>query len=267
MSLKPSFPVELLDEIFYFIRDDAPALRASADVNQNFADIVEKHLYHHVTLGGPEMTAAQLSKILVDSSHIITYIKSLGIYLSRTNSLSFLQGLRTEEEYALIRVLPRLLHLTALSLHANIEPGVPWSDIHSNFKLSFLDCIRSPTLFDVSINCVTGFPLSLLEESLQLKSLSLIGSFSSGGLSKKQGVVMFPHLQSLTIETPPELVEWLDRTNFSQLRSLVIWMLKGTSADFIAGILSNSKSLTYLELHSPHRGESTYRRVSIFFRY
>ena len=254
MSSKPSFPVELLDEIFYFLRDDAPALQASADVNQSFADIVEKHMYHHVTLGRSETTAAELSEILADSPHIITFIKSLRISLSRQH-FYLLPPKPPAEEDKFAPILPRLLHLTALSLHTNIETGVPWSEIHSNLKSSFLTCIRSPTLVDVSINWVTGFPLSLLEESPQLKSLSLIGPFSSGGLSAKQGVVTFPHLQSLTIETSPELVEWLDRNNITQLRSLVIWMFPGASVDLtIAGILSNSKSLTYLELHSTYRG-------------
>jgi len=266
MSLKPSLPVELLDEIFYFLRGNAPALRACADVNQSFADIVEKHMYHHVTLGRSETTAAELSKILADSPHIITFIKSLRISLNPKHFFSFLWELGAEEESALIRVLAQMLHLTALSLHASIEIRVPWSDIQSNLQSSFLTCIHLPTLVDVSINWVTGFPLSLLEESPQLKSLALIGPFSSGGLSEKQGVVVFPHLQRLTIKTSPELVEWLDRTNFTQLRSLVIW-IRGTSADFIARILTNSKSLTYLELHSPHRGESTHRPVPIFFRY
>jgi len=266
MSLKPSLPIELLDQIFYFLRDDPPALRASADVNQSFADIVEKHMYHHVTLGRPEMTAAQLSKILVNSPHIITYIKSLRISLSRTRFYSFLLG-PPPQGGEFPPILPQLLHLTALSLYVDKKIGFPWSHIHSDFQSSFLTCIRSPTLVDVSIKWVTAFPLSLLEESPQLKSLSLIGPFSSSGLSVKQSVVTFPNLQSLTIETSPELVEWLDRTNITQLRSLVIWMCPGASADSIAGILSNSKYLTYLELHSSYRAKGTHCLIPIFFRY
>jgi hypothetical protein len=82
MSLKPSLPIEILDQIFHFLRNDIPTLWVSADIDQIFADIVEKHFYHQITLGDSEMTAAQLSELLVVSPHIIAYIKSLGIILS-----------------------------------------------------------------------------------------------------------------------------------------------------------------------------------------
>jgi len=263
MSLKPSLPVEILDQILYLLRDDILALRASADVNQSFADIVEKHLYHHVTLGGSEMTAAQLSKLLVDSPHIVTYIRSLQITLSSNNTYSNRRPL--EQEFA--PILPRLLHLTALSLHAENEYSVAWPKLHLKFQSSFLACIRSPTLVNVSISWVTRFPLSLLEESPQLKSLSLIGSFPSSPLLK-QGVVTFPHLRSLTIETSLRLLYWLDEINISQLRSIVVWMPRGATTNSIEGILTiSSKTLTYLEFHSPFQGQSTRCLVPIFFRY
>lgn len=264
MSLKPSLPVEILDQIFYFLRGDIPALRASADVDQSFADIVEKHLYYQITLGDFEMTAAQLSKLLVVSPHIISYIKSLRIILSSKSSLPWLlkRSLK-EEDYS--PILPQLLHLTTLSLRADIERRATWPHLHLDFQSSFLACIRSPTLVDVSIRWVKDFPLPLLEESPQLKRLSLIGPFSTKRISSEQDVVMtYPHLQDLTIEISFELVEWLNRTNITQLRSLAIWLLPGSTTDCIPGILTNSsKSLTYLELHSSYQGQSTHCFVPI----
>jgi hypothetical protein len=255
MSSKPSLPVEILDHIFYFLRDDIPALRVSADVDQ-IADIVEKHLYHRITLGDSEMTPAQLSELLVVSPHIMTYIKSLRIILSSSRSLPWLPMPFKGEDFG--PILLRLLHLTTLSLHAEVEKDLMWPDLHSNFISSFLACIRSPTLVDVSISRVTNFPLRLLEKSPQLERLSLIGSFSTNRVSSKQDVVMtYPHLQHLTIEISFNLVEWLDRTNITQLRSLAIWLSPGGSTDRISGILTNcSKSLTYLELHSSYQSRS-----------
>jgi len=267
MSSKPSLPVEILDHIFYFLRDDIPALRVSADVDQ-IADIVEKHLYHRIELGDSEMTPAQLSELLAVSPRIITYIKSFMINLSSKGSLSWLQ-MRPFEIEDLGPILPRLLHLTTLSLHADAEKRIMWSHLHLDFQSSFLACIRLPTLVDVSISWVKDFPLPLLEESPQLERLSLIGPFSTNSASLKQDVVMtYAHLQYLTIEISFALVEWLDRTNCTQLRSLAIWLLPDSSTDCIPGILTKfSKSLTYLELHSSYQGPSTHFLSLSFFRY
>ena len=263
MSSKPALPVEILDHIFYFLRDDITALRVSADVYQ-IADIVKKHLYHRITLGDSEMTPAQLSQLLVVSPHIITYIKSLRIILSSSHSLPWLP-MRSFKGEDFGPILPRLLHLTTLSLHADIEKDLMWEHLHLYFQSSFLACIRSPTLVDVSISRVKDFPLPLLEESPQLERLSLIGPFSTNRVLSKQDVVMtYPHLQHLTIEISFQLVEWLDRTNITQLRSLTIWLLTGGRTDSISGILTNSsKSLTYLELNSSHQGPSEHFSVPI----
>jgi len=108
MSSKPSLPVEILDHTFYFLRDDIPALWVS-DVDQ-IIDIVEKHLYHRITLRDSEMTPAHLSELLVVSPHVITYIKSLRIILSSNRSLPWLWMPFKGEDFG--PILLRLLHLT-----------------------------------------------------------------------------------------------------------------------------------------------------------
>ncbi|KIM41086.1 hypothetical protein M413DRAFT_159095 [Hebeloma cylindrosporum] len=258
MALKPSLPVEMLDQIFYFLRDDIPALRASADVDQRFAHIVEKHLYHHITLGVSDMTALQLSELLVVSPRIIPYIKSLRIDLSLERFFSWFFNHSYREEEQLAPIFPQLLHLTILSFHAAIESRFIWTNLHVNFRSSFLGCIRSPTLVDLSITWLESFPLSLLEESPQLQRLSLAGPFSTDRVSSMQGVVTtYPHLQDLKIEYSPELFEWLERTEITQLRSFTIWLTRYSTTDRIPEILSkSSNSLTHLQLHSPYRGPS-----------
>ncbi|KIM41084.1 hypothetical protein M413DRAFT_28162 [Hebeloma cylindrosporum] len=256
MALKPSLPVEILDQIFYFLRDDIPALRASADVDQRFSEIIEKHLYYHITLGDSEITAPQLSELLVASPHIIPYIKSLRINISSRRNFSWFFNHSFREEEQLAPIFPQLLHLTILSVHAAIESRVIWTNLHVNFRASFLACIRSSTLADLSIAWLASFPLPLLEESPQLQRLSLVGRFSTDELSSIKGVVTtYPHLQDLKIEYSPELFEWLERTEITQLRSFRIWLTRYSTTDRIPEILSkSSNSLTHLQLHSPSRG-------------
>jgi hypothetical protein len=265
MSSTPSLPVEILDRIFYFLRDDIPALQSSANVSRNFADIVERHLYYHITLDGSETTAAQLSKLLVVSPHIIAHVKSLRIILASKGFYYWLvsRSFKIEEEFA--SILPRLLHLTTVCLHAEMGRGIQWQTIRPKFQSAFVACIQSPTVLDVSVSGVHRFPLSLLEDSLQIEWLSLRGDFSRGRPSSEQNVAPYPRLRGLTIETCPELVAWLQNINVTNISSLTIWIDKLGGVDWLRGFLTNcSKSLTYLELNSPFLGPRTHCFVFIF---
>jgi len=271
MPSKPSLPVEILDRIFYFLRDDIPALRSSADVNQNFANIVERHLYHHIVLGDSvsDMTAVQLSRLLVVSPHIIAYVKSLRINLSARGLYHCLvtRSLKVGEEFALF--LPRLPYLTTVCLYAKTGRGTQWPNLHPKFQLSFVACIQSPTVVDVSISYVDHFPLSLLEDSPQLERLSLLGKFSRRKSPSKPNVVVpCPRLQDLTIETSHELVEWLHKIDISHICSLTIWMDEQGDMEWLPGVLTKcSESLTYLELNSPLHGPCTHCLVTAFLHY
>ncbi|KDR83182.1 hypothetical protein GALMADRAFT_873658 [Galerina marginata CBS 339.88] len=183
--MQPELPVELLDYIFTFMRDDHPSLKACTGVNQAFSEIVEKHLYYELSLYNidslntrGELRPAQLLKLFTDQPQLASHVRSLRIIIS---GLAFLQWFvtRTMNEDDIGRIFPRISHLSRISLAGRRNSLISWGRLQDDFQTSFVEILRTRSLVDVAIYDMDNFPLSLLDNCKSLKHLELSGSFSS----------------------------------------------------------------------------------------
>ncbi|KAF8174244.1 hypothetical protein BJ912DRAFT_1046586 [Pholiota molesta] len=141
----PQLPLEVLNHIFSFLRNDIPSLSACISATPYFQAIGEKHLWHHFTLhnhntydpnprNGLSRSPAQLSKILADTPHVATYIRSLEISIASPSILQwFLKRSLNDEEMA--PVLPMLPHLECISVAGGC---ISWDRLHQGFQAALI---------------------------------------------------------------------------------------------------------------------------------
>jgi len=74
---------------------------------------------------------------------------------------------------SILQMLTPSLEKITLSSHGDvIEPIVQWSRFPETFRKAFIDCLWSPSIIEVSMGCIGGFPLSVFNPCSQLKRLS-----------------------------------------------------------------------------------------------
>jgi hypothetical protein len=270
----PQLPLEVLNHIFSFLRNDIPSLSACISATPYFQAIGEKHLWHHFTLhnhntydpnprNGLSRSPAQLSKILADTPHVATYIRSLEISIASPSILQwFMKRSLNDEEMA--PVLPMLPHLECISVAGGC---ISWDRLHQGFQAALVRALCLPSVKEAAIEGVDGFPLSIFNRCTALRRLSLtrghfavalddnLGSLQTGGTR--------PSLESLTIRDDFSLltiIEWLcnidSLPDITNLRFLDITIYAAGELSCVAELLrACSNSLCGLEL-TPSTGES-----------
>lgn len=268
----PQLPVEVLNHVFSFLRNDIPSLSACISATPYFQAIGEKHLWHHFTLHNTynpnprnrlSRSPAQLSKILTDAPHIATYIRSLEISIASPSILQwFMKRSLNDEEMA--PVLPMLSHLECLSVAGGC---ISWDRLHQVFQAALVQTLCLPSMKEVAIEGVDGFPLSIFDRCRALKRLSLTrGNFGlalDDNLKSLQTGGTRPSLESLTIRDSFSLltiIDWLRNIDSSpditNLRFLAIAVCSVGELSYVAELLrACSNSLCGLEL-TPSAGQS-----------
>ncbi|KAH9480838.1 hypothetical protein JR316_0007440 [Psilocybe cubensis] len=177
--MQPNLPPELLDYIFTFMRDDHPSLRNCALVNHKFSKLVERHLYYHITLnnsenyvGLGELSPAQISQMFTEKVHLVSHVKSLRIVMASLGILRWFT-LRSMEDEDMGKAMLVLSQLTKLSLSGRQHGIISWNRFHHLFQSSFARLLLLPSMTSVSIHGIEDFPLPLLSQCKNLKSLSL----------------------------------------------------------------------------------------------
>ncbi|KAF8962965.1 hypothetical protein BDZ97DRAFT_1822349 [Flammula alnicola] len=273
-------PVEILDHIFTFMRNDLPSLRACANVNQMFHDIVDKHFYHQVTLhniqaSDGQISPPQLSKLLVDSPHIAKYVRSLEIIIASPGILKwFMTRSLNDEEIA--PILPLLAHLERISVTGRRSGRIAWEKLHPTFQSSLIRSLCSRSVEQIVVNGVDNFPLSSLNHSTALKRLSLVGNFdlkldfgidvANLGLLP-ENLFTRPRLEGLAIRhcspSLPDILEWLQQIHgspdISGLVVLDIAAQRSVDLDHFTSLLKLcSSTLRILELDPGHEVNTVY---------
>ncbi|KJA20175.1 hypothetical protein HYPSUDRAFT_204052 [Hypholoma sublateritium FD-334 SS-4] len=161
-------------------------------------------------------TAAQLSKALVDSPHISSYIKSLQISVTSPGVLRwFMTRSLNDEEIA--PILPKLSHLESISIAGWKSGRLSWKELHSSLQASLMQALGSPSVTKVAINGVDHFPLSALNFSPKLEHLSLIQSMFVSESNPLQNGASRPRLRSFTVRVSrlslPVILYWLFDTD------------------------------------------------------
>ncbi len=175
MDSKTHIPLELLDYILSFLRGDVFSLQACASVDKTFLNVAERHIYNHVVLhnsvqpsdGRLSMTAAQLAKVLADSPHISSYVKSLQVSVTSPGVLRWFMA-RSLNDEEIAPILPKLSHLEYISITGWKSGRLSWKELHSSLQASLVQTLGSASVAKVAIN--GRGPLSAIGSGLLLKT-------------------------------------------------------------------------------------------------
>ena len=203
-------PPEILDHVFSFLKSDLSALKASASAHSLLSKLVERHLYADITVcnleasDGHSFSSTQLLKLLSDNPHIANYVYGLHILLTN----------RFGESSTMAPIFGQLPNLRRVILESH---RFPWELLMKQFRCAFLECLRSPSIKEVSVWGLFGFPLSGLSNCSGLKYLSVDDDCSHFDVTSNH---LFPPLESLSVSNCRTLTGFVAWAKQGALRSL-----------------------------------------------
>ena len=212
-------PVELVDQIFGHF--DHNTLQVSGKAHPFLLHVAERHLYANITLHNesdyraPDRTLAfgvpQLLDILSRSPHVATYVRNLTILVHQLDD--FLDDVAS--------ILPLFLQLRNINLTSTIRVYyMRWPELPESFQVSFVDCLRLPSMKEVTF-FGAEIPLSILDECRSLKKLK----FDVCNVSDSD----------LVLDSPYPSFESLEVINASSwsLRKISAWAMKRPLRSFV----------------------------------
>jgi len=262
---------ELVDHILSFLQidEDYASLKTCSLF---FPQIADRHLYSHITFYAPDpkehipfmsyghafyaqrtnsegtyvVGPTQFSNLLVDRPHIAKCVRVLRI-IAGIGSNQPNPGPQ-EEPTALLPVISSILSdLSQIeSIAFSSRLFISWSTLDAVFCTALQNIIRLPSIKQVAISEISGFPLDIFHSCKNLKSLLLYDQCTAGvGASASS----YPRLHSLRVSNEPDLsgiIPWM-RSNTLHTLSLCIREVDGFS-NFLVLINACSASLVSLEL-------------------
>jgi len=240
-------PDDVLDYIFSFLQSDIRALKACSQCDPKFERLVERHLYANIALddhtsGHDVRTVDSFIGLLSDNPHIANYVRSLDVVVTLDVAESILENVAS-----ILRMCSLLRKISFSAPHTG--QLLEWASLPENFRLAFLDCIRLPSMEAVSITLASDFPLTALNHSKSVKSLTLCGW--TPGLGFIAETPRCPLLEDLAIqdcsrEAVQKIIAWVQPSN---LRSLEVMLLASHDRKQLSGFFSScSNTLTDLTL-------------------
>ncbi|KAK7062422.1 hypothetical protein R3P38DRAFT_696243 [Favolaschia claudopus] len=149
-----TIPTELVQQIVEEI-DDTRSLKSCSLVASLFRVPSQRMLLDTLSLGdrSPQYLAAK--KLLIDSPHIIPYIRALRF---RVDWLGYATAASVEAFRFMLNTLTRVRRLAILGI-----PASTWDSLH-RVTCSILDFIRTPAVEEVYISNIAHIPTSVLSE-------------------------------------------------------------------------------------------------------
>jgi len=270
INMSTIFAPEIVDHVLGFLSSDYTTLKSCSTV---FPQLVDRHLYSHITLRTPIMeddTEPDEDDIYyaVQFPDFINQLKQrpqilfciLGVRVIITAMPAPLEHVTLEFLPIISSMLPIFLKLQSIELCA--WGSFSWNALGPEFCTAFQTCLRFPSINQVMISNIDGFPLGSFDDCKNLKKLVLLsGQFTDGeGVSTSS----YPSLSSLRIGTEHS-VESRPVSNFARI---VSWMKSHTLQSLSLSIhrsmdLSNfqpligacSATLVTLELNLSQCGE------------
>jgi hypothetical protein len=261
-------PTEIMDQIFSFLHSDQDytTLKTCSVV---LPQIVDRHLYSQITFYTRPISAlsdllaisyinekrinhngtyvvdpTEFSHLLIDRPHVANYVRVVRIIA--------VTGFSTGPEFTLLLpvILSKLSQVESIALRS--RGPLPWSTLDPGFCAAFRNCIQFPSIKEVAISNINGFPLNTFHYCKNLRSLLLYGQFTAG---KDLSTSSYPRLYSLRVDSQLDLtriVPWL-KSNTLHTLFLRIHSLDGIPK-FRTLIEACSLSLVSLELDDNYCG-------------
>lgn len=196
-------PIELFGTLTDILKDDRPSLKSLSLTHRSLTPLSQRHLFHHITVGGEIDDVDRDNSILVamtdkSHSHLLSYIQSLTL----RNVLGHRLRFRSSAQYIPNPILPKFIdtiapQLTSLNLK-NFAPGWDHDDALP-LRRSIIRLLTETTkLTHLGMDNVNRFNITLLNRCSSLKSLKFATPHPSYALVPG-------HRSDLDSKTPIEL--------------------------------------------------------------
>jgi hypothetical protein len=274
---------ELVDHILSFLRSEEDYATLGT-CSLTFPQIADRHLYSHITFCAPDpsehdsMTWDQVyyakrtngegtyvvdptlfSHLLVNRPHIANCVRVLRIITSTAP----LRGQHTDLLPVIASILSNLSQVE--SIRFSSRSILSWPALDPAFCTALQNIIRLPSIKQVAVSEINGFPLDTFHSCKNLTSLLLYNRCTAGvGPSASS----YPRLHSLRIDTEPDLsgiVPWMRNNTLHTLSFSIFDVTLGLERFeglpvFWSLINACSASLVSLELDHKYRSELQLKR-------
>jgi len=190
-------PLEIIDHIFSFLQSDSLTLEKCSKAHPILSELVPKYLYANITIRVPS-DVSRLSELASDNL-IANYVRNLQLDLVWSVHESSSRRLLDQEEIALM--LPKFRTLRGIALHVGYDPPTEWPLLHEKFREAFTQCLRLPSMIEMSILGTSEFPLTTFRNCTSIKKLTLGGNFDfddSSSDSSSSSSLVYPRIESLS---------------------------------------------------------------------
>lgn len=277
-SSSASLPFELLELIIGKLSSRS-TLQSCALVNSAFLYVAQQKLFTEVVLSPPKRRGAKLIKTtpaqrfldtIRSRSHLATFVRCLVIECEDSQQ----EQPWLYDDSALQHILPRLVHLSRISVNGKVVPEdetstskahLSWSSLSSSLRSALTAVMRSGTILDLELGGFSRIPVSsVIQSCSQLKKLSLLPLYLVEEENKEptsateQLTSPTSTLEDITIKQTLGALrrtsEWLIRSehglNLHRLQRLNFTVANNEDHRYMADILEGcSGSLRQLELN------------------
>jgi len=237
-------PPEIIDHIFSFLHSDLVTLETCSRAHPILFKLIQKHLYVNTTIRNDTAEIVQLSKSVSDIAH---YVRSLHIIIERPRRWLRVNYWGSFNEEGIAMILPKFRMLRKISLDDCV--ATRWPMFHQSFCAAFIQCLRLPSLIEVSIHGTREFPLTAFVNCMSIKKLTLDGSFTFNNLSA-DSTSPYPQIESLSIRrcraSLPTITSWAKTCNPRSLGFSLPNLQNNSELQPLLQVWSNT--LTSLEL-------------------
>ena len=188
-------PLEIIDHIFSFLQSDSLTLEKCSKAHPLLSELVPKYLYANITIRVPS-DVSRLSELASDNL-IANYVRNLKLNLVWSVHESSGRRLLDQEKIAL--VLPKFRMLRGIALHVGDDPTTKWPLLHERFREAFTQCLRLPSMIEVSILGTSEFPLTTFRNCTSIKKLALGGELFDFDVSSSDSSSSSPQIESLSL--------------------------------------------------------------------
>lgn len=197
-ALNPMLPPEIVDHIFGFLQSDKLTLEKCSKAHPILSELVQKHFYANTTIrvSSRSTDLSQFSELVSNNLCIANYVHNLQIKFVWSVHESSGRRLLDQEKIALM--LPKFRMLRGIGLYVGDDPPTEWPMLHERFREAFMQCLRSPSMVEVSIFGASEFPLTTFRNCTSIKKLALGGEFDFGDSSSESSLV-YPRIESLSL--------------------------------------------------------------------
>ncbi|KAF8062218.1 hypothetical protein FPV67DRAFT_1585943 [Lyophyllum atratum] len=215
---------------------DRAWLKACSLVSLSFCSAAQKHIFRQIEINlslAAEAYVKRLHEILTSSPHIVSYVESLILQVD-PNSPNISSIPST------LRQLPRL-HRLRVVLGVIIFPDGQWTwdwaSLPDELRRGILSLLQIPTLRELSLRQIRGFPINGLRHCPQLKSLRLRALSNS---PVEWSTIPIPAPSSPSTQLRPGYLDSLKVCD------------RGTSKHILNALRDPSSSLSLSKLRSYH---------------